>query len=464
MSATLAQPDYRGDLGNGLVRRWSTAADQEKIAHCMGTVFRDSAEEPLSERVANEARINFLADYPLMGPGDWAVVEDTSLPERPVIACVCYWRHRWSIEDIPFGVGRPEYVATLAEYRNRGLMRSLFEMIHARSAANGDLLQAITGIEYYYRQFGYDYALDLGGSRVVALAAVPPAQDGTPEPYCLRPAGIEDVPSLHTLYEGSRRGSLIWAESNVEDWRWYITLWDEPLVRSQEPGAVGLALRMFMVMDAEDRVCGFVATATKRRSKALGIYYYELAPGTNWQAAMPSLLRALAEVARQTPTVSPETPPLEDLHFGLGRAHPLYDVLGDKLGARRTPPYTWYVRVPDIAGFLRHITPLLERRLAGSLLAGYDGELKINFYRGGLRLQFAGGKLLAVEPWRTPPYGDETGLGCPALIFLQLLLGHRSLAELGAIYPDVQVDDNAVLLVNTLFPKQPSHVSSISYT
>jgi hypothetical protein len=29
----------------------------------------------------------------------------------------------WAYEGIPFGVGRPELVGTLPEYRNRGLVR-----------------------------------------------------------------------------------------------------------------------------------------------------------------------------------------------------------------------------------------------------------------------------------------------------------------------------------------------------
>jgi hypothetical protein len=223
-------------------------------------------------------------------------------------------------------------------------------------------------------------------------------------------------------------------------------------------------VRLHVVVDSEDRVCGFVTVAAKRRTKMLGIYDLELASHVNWQAAMPSLLRALVEVGRQTPTFKADAPALEDLAFVLGRAHPAYDVLGEKLAGRVQLPYAWYVRVADIAGFLRHVTPLLERRLASSLLTGYDGELKINFYRGGLRLQFAGGKLTAIEPWRTPPYEGEGNLNVSALMFLQLLFGYRSYAELHAFLPDVYAADEAVLLVDTLFPKQPSRVSSMGYT
>ena len=38
------------------------------------------------------------------------------------------------VQGIAFGVGQPEYVVTLPDYRNRGLIRKLFEMLHAQQA------------------------------------------------------------------------------------------------------------------------------------------------------------------------------------------------------------------------------------------------------------------------------------------------------------------------------------------
>ena len=72
------------------------------------------------------------------------------------MACVFFWRHAWSFAGILFGVTRAEMVATEPSYRRRGLVRALFEMVHARGAAEGHLLSAITGIPYFYRQFGYE--------------------------------------------------------------------------------------------------------------------------------------------------------------------------------------------------------------------------------------------------------------------------------------------------------------------
>ena len=61
--------------------------------------------------------------------------------------------------------------------------------------------------------------------------------------------------------------------------------------------------------------------------------------------------------------------------FWLGRTHPVYDAMRSQLPDTRRL-YAWYLRVPDLPGFLRHVASALERRLATSVVAGYTGEVK----------------------------------------------------------------------------------------
>ncbi len=230
MTDAMASPNFRGDLGDGLIRRWSTPADVEKLAHLMGTVFRDSADEPPNVRMIDQAHLMMAPGYPYMGPGDFAVVEDTSKPDSPLVACTALWRHQWSYAGLPFGVGRPEYVAANADYRKRGLVRAIFEMLHARSAAEGHLLQAITGIPYFYRQFGYEYVLDLEGRRTTYLSAIPNKKGDEPDLYSLRPATLDDIPHLMALYDQGRAKSLVWYEGSEEFWRFMVGYWQNPAI------------------------------------------------------------------------------------------------------------------------------------------------------------------------------------------------------------------------------------------
>ena len=95
--------------------------------------------------------------------------------------------------------------------------------------------------------------------------------------------------------------------------------------------------------------------------------------------------------------------------------------------------------MPDLPAFLLHIAPSLEDRLARSIAPGYTGELKLSFYRQGLRLVFDAGRLATVETWR-PRHEDQGSAAFPGLTFLQLLFGYRTLDELQAAFTDCWVD------------------------
>lgn len=464
MNLQLADPNYRGDLGNGLIRRWSCHGDREKIGQLMGTVFRNNPNEPINVRAVDEARI-FMSDaFPWAEVGDIAIVEDTRQPDVPIVACTCVWRHQWSYAGIPFGVGRPENVMTAPGYRNRGLVRALFEMFHARSAANGDLAQAITGIPYYYRQFGYEYVLDLDGMRHLPLSAVPDKKPEEVDHYRLRPATLADIPQLLALYNLGRHQSLVWHETDEEFWRYHIEGWEEALALGKDAVTVGFNGRIHIIVDEHDQSCGYSWLAAKRWGTALDVYALQLASHVNWQAALPSLLRALRQHGEELPSIEVNKEPFEKICFAHWQPHPIFELLHAEMGGHYEPPYAWYLRVADVPGFIRHIAPVLEERLARSILNGYSGELRLNFYRGGLRLEFANGKWTSSESWRAPVEEEVEHGGCPPLVFLQLLFGYRSLSELRTTFPDVWVKPEVVLLLNTLFPKQPSNVYSLSYT
>ncbi len=132
-----AEKNYRRDLGDGLVLRWSTKDDAEEIIYLASMVFRNDPTEAANSSLGNLLRVLMKGQHPLMSPEDVAVVEDTRKKEHRLVAMTCLWRQQWRYEDVAFPVGQPEIVATDPEYRNRGLVRAVFELVHARSAARG---------------------------------------------------------------------------------------------------------------------------------------------------------------------------------------------------------------------------------------------------------------------------------------------------------------------------------------
>jgi hypothetical protein len=142
----------------------------------------------------------------------------------------------------------------------------------------------------------------------------------------------------------------------------------------------------------------------------------------------------------------------------LGLSHPAYEVFRERL-PRQRDPYAFFLRLPDLEGFIRHIIPALEKRLAESeLVVAHSGTLSLNFYRSGLKLTFETGCITGVETF-TPSDSEEGDAAFPDLTFIQMLFGYRTFAELQLSYADCwDKNEDAHVLLNALFPKQPSFV------
>jgi hypothetical protein len=140
----------------------------------------------------------------------------------------------------------------------------------------------------------------------------------------------------------------------------------------------------------------------------------------------------------------------------------VYHAIPDWL-PRIRKPYAVYVRLLDVAGFLRLVAPVLEKRLAVSPLVGYSGEVRLTFYRHGLRLAFERGRLVTAEGWQPTPVGNVGNAAFPPHTFLQLLFGFRTLESLKYSFPDCwTASDEVHVLLDTLFPHQPSDVWPVS--
>lgn len=439
--------DLSRDLGGGLRVRRATPADVEPLADLISRVFAPPKTEryvPLPHYIRDLAS----GRHPTVRVDDFLLVEDAAAG-RPVSALVVI-PQAWEYDGLRCDVGRIEVVVTEKDYRRRGLVRALFDAAHALSAAYGHLAQGVTGIYYFYRQFGYEYALDLGGSRAAPFALVPELKAGEAEEYTLRPAVEDDLPQIRRLYDRQRAGKLVSTPRDEAYTRW--------IMFDQSPDSSDRYLA-YMIVDAAGRSVGSLSTLAHLEDPVVPVFELGVEPDVSLRAVMPGVLRGLKAIGAGLRTHEAEPAPPDVIRFELGRAHAVYDAAPDFLRLAR-PPYAWYVRVPDLPRFLWHIAPVLERRLAGSVVAGFTGELHLNFYRSGIGLRFDAGRLVECGPWSDPDNFDETTHAAfPPLVFLQLLFGRRSFDELRYVLPDVMCKESYQPLLKTLFPAQASWVT-----
>ena len=192
-----------------------------------------------------------------------------------------------------------------------------------------------------------------------------------------------------------------------------------------------------------------------RQGDAGSIRGMAVGEGISLAQVAPDALRAAREIVQTFPCRPEDPAPAVRFRLEMGPGHALFDALGPVVAAPSGGRYAWWMRIPDVPAFIRHIAPVLERRLEQSVLAGYTADLCIDFYRGGLRIVFEQGKLVTVEPWQKPLWG-ESQAAFPRLIFTQLLLGYRSFGDLAYAHIDVRAEGIQRTLLETLFPRRPS--------
>ena len=442
------QADLPRNLGDGLILRRATLADRESLAEFNRNMHEEN-DQP-DDAIGYWTQDLLKGDHPTTQPDDFTLVVDQNQGGK-IVSSIGLISQTWAFDGIVFGAGRPELVATDPAYRRKGLVKLQMELAHARSAERGEKVQFITGIPWYYRQFGYEMGLHLGGARRLALYKIGKLPAGQTEVYRLRPAAFEDIPLLARLYEIHCRASLVTRVRNEAEWRYEISGQD----------ARSVYYHNFRIIEeiSSGEVVGYVETSLFGGPGALAVRELAVLPGHSMRAVCEFLVRALKAEIEELNKERKE--PLVSLTFAMGAtAHPCYAALDPQLD-RPIPPYATYIRVPDLPGFIRHIAPALERRLVGSVVEGHTGTLRLNFYQSNMTLVFERGKLKEIGTYQ-PKQLQEGDANFPDLTFLQLLFGYRSLAELSFARADCGArNDTSRVLLDALFPPLPSNVAML---
>lgn len=430
------------DLGNGLIMRRSSPKDADALSELNAQIH--GADEADGRRVAAWTRDLLERPHPTFHADDFTIVEESA--SGRIVSSLNLIPQTWSYEGIEFGVGRPELVGTLPEYRGKGLVRAQFDEIHRWCDARNLPVQIITGIPYFYRQFGYEMALDFVGRRFGYEPQVPKLKDGEAEKYLIRPAASTDIPFMAGVYEHATHRHMVRCVRRPEIFEYELT--------GQSPQAVN-RFETRIIEDVAGEPVGYLQHSNYLGLTGLTAVWYELKPSVSWLDITPSVVRYLWNKGQEYAKRDGRT--CTTFGFMGGADHPVYQALGRDLPAMREP-YAYQMRVPNLPGFLHLIKPVLEKRLAESIAAGHSREIRVGFYRDGLQMVIEKGRLTVIEQWMpSPEQGGD--IAFPDRTFLQMLFGYRSYSEIHAAFADCWCDREEVrILMEILFPKKLSDV------
>lgn len=431
------------DLGNGLIIRHARPSDAQALFE-FNRIQQSDDGIILADGLGYAVMDHINGKHPALDARYYTIVEDTHT--GAIASTLGYVPQTWSYAGLQLPVGQIEFVSTAPEYRRRGLVRAQIDIVHEWSAERGDMLQFITGIPWYYRQFGYEYALAYRSGAIGYFDQIPMLKPDQTEPYHFRAATNDDLPFIRTTMQRAWQRYLISSTLDEAYWRYDLT---------------GKHLQSFVndekliILDRAEKPCGLVFLARMAWEGVLAVTQYEVVEGHSWLAITPSVLRLVQQRGQEIRAIDQRS--VFAYSFRANEGHPVLTVAARYL-PRQASTWEAYIRMPDIRGFAHFIIPALEDRLVRSVASGHTGELKIHWYRDGMKMVFERGKILAIEPYQPDkPENGDAGFG--NLTILKLLLCHNSLAELDAAYNDVFAHSNDVqVLLNALFPKRGSYV------
>lgn len=445
-------------LRDGLILRSISeghTSDRGDLPGFFDEVFKQAGNR--DSRMLGQWTETLLAgDHPTVTSDDVWVVVDPAENDR-IVSSLLLIPQVWRYETVSLPVGRPELVATHTDYRRRGLIRELMNAAHERSAALGHVIQGITGINHYYRQFGYTMALDLGGHAILPFVGVPNLPEGQSPRYTLRPASDEDIPAIMTWNEYASRAYIVSTRRSADEWRYELHGRDNnPMWK----------LAIFIITRQSDQQdVGYVSVRQQKFDTAWVCMDYIVGDQSSYLDTFEDVIRELRAQAQQ---LYGDAAPIH-LIFDSGQPAAL-DLLIDRTfpGTVRQRHYAWYIRAASPAQLIQRITPVLERRLADSAANRYTGDLKIQFFDlNGLHIRFVDGKIAAVcdvhmDTLDVASWEADVNAGFPWHSFLTLVLGYRNYEEIQHILPECWADRKAVILLDALFPRRRSAVRPLA--
>ena len=404
-------------LEDGLVLRNATPEDVPAIITHVRTVH--------GEEVVGGIKAMYES-HPRMSWEDTFVVADDDA--GVIVSSLVLLPGTWRLDGVTVPVAQMEAVGTLKDYRHRGFINLLNQEFEKRIGEICPVIQVIAGIPHFYRNFGYDYAADLGGAYPVTPGMVPQLPKDEKEPVHIEAVDEKNLKE-YLAYRNAHLPAGTWVKAiEPEDFQYYN--FDVP-----DPKTEGW---FFNIIRENDKVVGvFILSRWESR---LDIVDFYLDTYSHADSVLRFALARSEGYAGQSVRV---VPPNQEV---------LREFIQARTGTAMRQRYAWYVKIPSVERFLKTIAPLVKTRLSASDYRDHEGELKVTDYRRGFAILIEKGSFAGIrEVSERDPNAYDLRLSKSALT--RLLMGYETIDELQTHEPDAICRATMLPLVRRMFPK-----------
>ncbi|KAJ2955371.1 hypothetical protein NQZ79_g8628 [Umbelopsis isabellina] len=451
------------DIDERLLLRWATQEDLERTSKAVVEVF--SSPSLRLDSLGIQFQRTSAGENGLMTNKDCIVVVDKKDPKQPVVAFTSYWQEQHIYEGIPYNVGRPAWVGVKdnPDFRGKRLQQHILDELHRRSKEDGTLVQVVNGINYYYRQFGYEYAIEYGQRSKTWLQSVPNLNDGQLETLRYRRATMDDIDDILAFDKARSKDCAVFLPMS----RAWITAQLNEFERKCENATYFLTRQVLMFENSDGKTIGFFiiwGLEDEMCDDIISIYHMGFASDIDIASVIFSAMRNVIAFIK-TQVDETRFARFTSIGWHMSQWHPVVQAVPSHMRIPATMPYdedfAYYVRVPDLDAFLRHILPVLNRRLKKSPShSNYTGSIRVSNYSPkvpGFELEVKNGEICQISRFVKRDQKHDPDLACfPPHTFLLVLFGRKSIDDLKYIFPDVAMSEEVQKILEALFPKKLS--------
>jgi hypothetical protein len=363
--------------------------------------------------------------YPNIQDEHFQIVEDTV--KNRIVSTTCLIPWTINFEGVPLNAAMLEMVLTHPDYRGMGLVRDQIDCFHKTVQEQGNDMSFIWGIPYYYRQFGYSYAIEGLVAEYIPKVLIPADLDC--DGLSLMEAKIKDIPILSRNYANLCESLDIYVERTEIHWQYMIEHARFPV---------------YLVTDRQGHTHGYIVMQNDPANHCVNILENSLDDAA---VALVLLAKLKKEAQGEIYIFWPGTSAMVKL--------------AKSLGSTTIKNTQWLFRIHDICAFIIKIRKVLERRLDSAGLGGFNGSLVINFFKSAYEITISGGKITEVNGigFKDASMGADGGDLCiPMDAFIQYIMGFRNLEELRDIWPDIVVRNKNRYILEALFRKSEAYL------
>jgi predicted acetyltransferase len=317
-------------------------------------------------------------------------------------------------------------VGTLTEYRNRGLIGILNKLYEEIMEQKGYILSVIRGIPYYYRKFGYEFALNLDERILLNKNQIPLKEI---DDISIRKATKKDLNFIESIYNNQNEKFFITNRFNQNHF-----------------------YHKFMNVDFDGNFSSTYIIEVKRKLNSffsIGLSYdrvgYSLVVPEVNEECMIKIVQFVNRLNKEK----------DQIVFQVNSDTKFFQYIYS-IGGKKSLGYGWQIRIPNIKKFLYATSPILERRIERSSYKGLTQDVVISDYKEIFTLIFKNGKIEDIKVIKEYPLQGSCDVQIPNSFLIKLLLSDRTLEEIKYILRDSILKPESEELIKILFPKKPS--------